>query len=114
MAPSSYELERTGRTLTCIIGAKDISHLELADAIEDCMAAMRNDGASLFIFDLSAVEHFASACIGVLVQFLQDIEAVRGRIILAGCQDSVKFLFRVTRLDHVFDVVDDVDEARKM
>lgn len=113
MATSDYEFDRAGRTLTCTIAAKEVSHLDLADAMDDCMAAMRNDGASQFIFDLSAVEHLASACIGVLVQFLQDIEAVRGRIALVGCQDNVKFLFRVTRLDHVFELFDDVDDARR-
>ena len=106
-----YQIETTGRRLTCTISQRDVSHLELADVIDDCMQQMRNNGVSVFIFDLREVEFLASACLGVLVQFLQDLESTRGKIALVGCQDNVKFIFKVTRLDQVFDLYDDMDEA---
>jgi len=35
-----------------------------------------------------------------------------GLIALAGCQENVAFLFKVTRLDSVFPMYDEVDDAR--
>ncbi len=36
---------------------------------------------------------------------------MRGRIALAGCQDNVAFLFKVTKLDDIFVLFDDLDAA---
>ncbi|MEM1209953.1 MAG: STAS domain-containing protein [Planctomycetota bacterium] len=112
MTPAAIEFEQAGCTVVCTLSNPEVSHLEMQEAVEECANLMRNDGARVFILDLSAVEFLASACIGVLVQFMQDLEHIRGRLALVGCQDPVKFLFQVTRLDQVFHLYDDVDEAQ--
>ncbi len=87
----------------------DASHMQ--EVVVELMECMRYSNASHFVFDFKAVTFASSACIGAMVQFLQDVEHVRGRIALANCSSDVAFLFKVTRLDTVFHLFDDVDEA---
>ena len=111
MLPTGLEIEQEGSIVTCHIGMSEMAHGEMQEMIDDCMDRMRCGNAQHFVFDMSKVEFLASSCIGVLVGFLQDIEHVKGRIALANCQENVRFLFKVTRLDSVFAMYDDVKEA---
>ncbi|MEM0913692.1 MAG: STAS domain-containing protein [Planctomycetota bacterium] len=111
MTPAAIEYDQAGCTVVCTLSDPQISHLEMQEAVEECLNLMRNNGARNVVLDLSGVEFLASACIGVLVEFLQELEHIRGKLALAGCQDPVRFLFQVTRLDQVFLLYDDADEA---
>lgn len=89
----------------------DVTHVEMQEIVAECLERMRYNNAQHFVFDLSTVEFLASACLGALVGFMQEVEHVRGKIALVNCHDNVAFLFKVTRLDHVFEMYDDVQEA---
>jgi len=88
-----------------------VSHDDLQTAVDEAMQRQRYDNAQNFIFDLEGVEFLASVCIGVLVSFLQDVEHCRGRIALVHCTDDVAFLFKATRLDDVFGLYDEIEDA---
>jgi anti-sigma B factor antagonist len=97
-----------------VVGRLEISLLtepQLREAMEEMHAAIRMEGASRFVLDMQEVHFISSACLGCLVEFLQEIEHYRGRLALAGCNKDVAFLFRVTKLDDVIPLHDDVDEA---
>ena len=111
MLPEKYEIEQTGQLVTAHLRAVEIAHQDLQELVEECTQKMRYDKAQNFIFDMKGVEFLASACIGSLVEFLQEVEHCRGQIVLTNCQDNVAFLFKVTRLDQVFKLYDDIDEA---
>jgi len=111
MLPNTIDLEQSGSVVTASIHQAELTYHEMQELVESCVDKMRCDNAQNFIFDLKEVDFLASACIGSLVQLLQDIEQQRGQIVLAGCRDNVAFLFRVTRLDSVFKMYDDADEA---
>lgn len=111
MLPDTIEVEQAGSTVTAHIRQAELSYSEMQELVDTCTDKMRCDNAQNFIFDMAEVEFLASACIGSLVQLLQDIEHQRGQIALAGCQENVAFLFKVTRLDSVFPMYDDVAEA---
>jgi len=112
MTPATIDYDQAGSTVVCTLPNAEISHIELQEVVDECCNLMRTNGARAFILDLSHVEFLASACIGVLVEFMQELEHIRGRLALVGCQDSVKFLFQVTRLDQVFNLYDEMDEAQ--
>ena len=97
--------------VTAHIRQVEVAYQEMQDLVDACVDKMRYENAQNFVFDFAEVEFLASACIGSLVQLLQDIEHQRGQIALAGCQDNVSFLFKVTRLDSVFPMYDEVEEA---
>ena len=111
MTPNTMEIEQRGAIVIAKVGCPDVSHAQMQELVSELEQRMRCDNAQHFIFDLDHVEFLASACLGVMVQFLQDIEHMRGRILLANCSDNVLFLFKVTKLDSVFMVCEDLDEA---
>ena len=111
MLPNDFELEQDGQLVTAYLRAAEVAHDDMQALVEECTEKMRYDNAQNFIFDLAQVEFLASACIGSLVEFLQEVEHCRGQIALVNCQDNVTFLFKVTRLDQVFGLFDDMDEA---
>ncbi len=106
-----YEIDQDGQIVTISVLSSDASHEKIQDAVDDCLDKTRYDNARHFVFDLEEVEYLASACIGVMVEFLREVEHVRGRICLANCQENVAFLFKVTQLDHIFEMFDDVEDA---
>ena len=83
----------------------------MQEVVQDCCEKMRYDHATNFLFDLQHVEFLASSCIGALVELMREVEPIRGKIALGNCADSVLYLFRITKLDSVFGVYDDLDEA---
>ena len=111
MLPNGMDIELNDQVATCRIDMPEVTHLEMQELVDECIQMMRNDNIRNFVFDLSQVEFLASSCIGSLVSFLQDIEHVKGKIAIANCKENVSFLFKVTRLDSVFAIYDDVQDA---
>lgn len=111
MLPEGIELDQAGPVVTVSFGLPEITHADMQEVVSECLERMRYSNAQHFVLDLGPVEFLASACIGALVAFMQDVEHVRGRIVLANCHDNVAFLFKVTRLDTVFEMFDDVKDA---
>jgi anti-anti-sigma factor len=112
MPAPDLQLEQSSTLVVATPALAEISHLDMQDLVDQLTLKHRHDNAHSFILDLSAVQFLASACIGVLVQFLQDLEPSRGRIALACCQPNVQFLFKVTRLDQVFPMYEDLADAK--
>ncbi len=111
MLSNHYQIDVHDKVIVATITDSQISHTQIQELFVELSERMRYDSATLFVLDLGAVEFLASACLGSMVTFLQDLEHVRGRIALANCQPTVAFLFTVTRLDVVFPMHDDVDDA---
>lgn len=108
----TIELDQQDGLVVATISTSYLTHPEMQEITQLLMQKMRNDKATQFVLDLAAVSYLSSACLGEMVTFVQDLQHVRGRIALANCQPDVTFLFKVTRLDHVFPIFEDLDEAK--
>ncbi len=111
MLPDGFEIEQAGQLVTATLRANEVAHDDMQSLVQECVDKIRYDKAQNFVFDLAEVQFLASACIGSLVEFLQEVEHCRGQIALVSCQENVAFLFKVTRLDQVFSMFDDIEEA---
>lgn len=110
-ATSGYELDTRPGTIVARLTEPEVTHLIMQELCEELGDKVRYDNVRRFVLDMTDVRFMPSACLGALVGFLQDLEHVRGQVLLAGCADNVAFIFKVTRLDSVFPLYDDVDEA---
>lgn len=106
-------IEQSGLEVVVSFTSHEVTDPQMQSLMADLTDRMRYDNASTFVFDMGEVEFMASACLGTLVQFLQDIAPMRGRMAIANCRDNILFLFKVTRLDAVFEVYDDLADARE-
>lgn len=105
------DIEQTGPNVTVHVAGPEASHSEFTELVAECCDRMRYENASNFVFDLEKVEFLASACIGALVELLREVEPMRGKIALAQVDENVAFLFKVTKLDDIFGMFDEIDEA---
>ncbi len=111
MLATPYELEQQGSIVIATVMQSELPDTQMQELVTSCVEKLRYDQARDFVFDLTMVEFIASACLGSLVELLQEAEHCKGRILLAGCGDNVAFLFKVTKLDSIFAMFDDVDDA---
>ncbi len=111
MPQDPYEIDQSGNVVTAKLLTPDVSYAQMSEVCQTCIEKLRFENARCFVLDMAGVEFLASACIGALVELLREIEPMRGRIALASCQENVAFLFKVTKLDDIFGLFDDVDDA---
>lgn len=64
-------------------------------------------GERKFVFDFSNSGYIDSSGLGVLVSLSKKIREVNGRLRLAGLNDDLLTLFELTKLDTLFQIVDD-------
>ena len=63
------------------------------------------------VIDLSGVSYIDSSGLAVLIDAMRRVEAYRGKLYLAGMQDSVRTIFETSRLNQAFRIRSDVAEA---
>lgn len=111
MPTDAFDIEQDGQRVTVRVRDQDVSPAEFQEALDVASDHMRYDKAQHFIFDLRDVKYMPSACLGALLSFQQDVEHCRGRIALVHAADSIAALFRITQLDEVFGLFDEIEEA---
>ena len=79
--------------------------------IESLVKELIAKGHKYFVFDLSGVKHMDSTGIGRFIASLNKVMEAGGKMRMAAASGVVREGFRVTRLDTVFEFVDDVETA---
>jgi anti-sigma B factor antagonist len=80
---------------------------------EELKAHMKNivhNGHLQIVIDLSEVEFVDSSGLGAIIATMMALRP-QGRLMVCNVRDNVLALFRLTRMDRVIPVMDDVDEA---
>jgi anti-anti-sigma factor len=111
MLSEPFEIERTNDTVVACVRT---AHVELADAqqlVAELTECIRYENARFFVLDLSEVDVLASACLSNLITFAQDLEHVHGRLVLANCRPTVTTVIKITGLDSLLAMYDDVEAA---
>ena len=66
---------------------------------------------SKLIVDLTGVQYMDSSGVATLVEGLQKLERGGGELVLCGLNDMVQEVFKLTRLDSVFQILPNLEEA---
>ena len=88
------------------------SRIDAAVAIEfkDAMRAETNGSQEIIVLDLSQVEFIDSSGLGAIVAALKNVGAGR-KLALAGLTPTVERVFKLTRMDTVFNIFPTLDGA---
>jgi anti-sigma B factor antagonist len=73
--------------------------------------AMSRDYNRLII-DLSEVPYMDSSGVATLVEAMQQSRRAGSKLVLCGLQERVRSIFEIARLDTVFTIVEDREEAK--
>jgi anti-sigma B factor antagonist len=67
-----------------------------------------------FVVDLGNIQYMQSSDIGVLITVKRRIEAKKGRVVLMNVDPFILDILRTMRIDKLFPVVTDLNEAVKV
>jgi anti-sigma B factor antagonist len=70
-----------------------------------------DQGTTKILLDFSNVDHLSSASLGMLITTKKQIEVVKGRFKLCSIKPQLFEVFKITRLDKVFSIYKNADEA---
>lgn len=80
------------------------------DFKENLLNKVKNEGQSRILINLDAIDFIDSSGLGAMVSVLKVI-GKNGELKIAKPRDQVKNMFDLTRLNLVFNIYDDFDEA---
>ena len=99
-----------GCTVVEVHGDLDLAtQPQLRDGLQPVVDA----GAAQVVVDLTGVGFMDSSALGTLVVMFKALRDGGGRLCLAGVQQPVRVLLRVTSVDRVIDVYDTVQAAER-
>jgi anti-sigma B factor antagonist len=82
----------------------------LAPELKQQLLELVGRGHPLIALDLSEVDFIDSSGLGAIVSVLKQLNG-NGDLVIAGAKPAVLSLFRLTRMDRVFRMFGDTDEA---
>ena len=97
----------------------DLLILELEGDFDSRSAGMAKDeiksaiesGLKRILINLEGVDYIDSAGLGTLVSALKAVRERDGNVWLAGLTSHVKMIIELTRLNRIFEIFDNIDDA---
>ena len=103
------EQRRAGETLV-VAPLEERLDARVATDFKERMAELIASGNSKIVLDLSKVEFIDSSGLGAIVSSLKRMGG-RGDLVVCGLQETTMTMFRLTRMDRVFQVFDSEQQA---
>jgi len=91
------------------IGEIDLSR---APSLRHHLSTALDERPDRLIIDLSEVPYMDSSGVATFVEAMQLARKNGAKLILCGLQDRVRSIFEIARLDTVFTILNDTEEAR--
>ncbi len=103
-----YVKKATIATLTDekILDEADIQALE-----DSIMPLIESTEEIKLVLDFSNVEFLTSSVLGLLIRISKKVYESKGLLMLCGINSKILEIFKITRLDKVFDIYDDRYDA---
>lgn len=106
MANGEWYVQRNEGDVAIISFSQD--HILDAVLIEKMGASLKalvdSEPRSRFILDFKSVDYLSSSALGMLISLQKKIAMKGGQLKLSGIKDSIMEVFRITKLDEVFDI----------
>jgi len=94
--------ERRGVTVVSVLETR--IDATVSDEFKLAVATSVDRGTLLVVLDMTAVSFIDSTGLGALVGGFKGVSAKGGRLVVSGLQPGVASLFKLTRMDKVFEV----------
>ncbi len=104
-------IDLIGPTAVATLTVTALSTREGVGLLLELFDEVSHSGARSLVLDVQNLEYVDSACLGCLVQALNNAIADGGRIALVNTEGAVQELLRVTQLDRLFPICHDVPTA---
>lgn len=91
--------------------AGDIDFSRSPNLRNELMQLMQNKSPAKLVINLAKVEYMDSSGVATLVEAMQMQSKRKGRLVLCQLQPKVESIFKISRLDMVFTIVNDEQQA---
>jgi len=86
---------------------------DLEDVRKFVKECIDNENATEIIFDLEKVDFIDSAGIGFIVSIFKTVKSRNGKFGLGGLKSKPREVFKLTRLDKIIPIYDNVESAKQ-
>lgn len=92
------------------------SRLDVANAkpLVEAVRSSIEQGNYFYVFDFGGTETIDSTALGAIIQLYKSVKSHDGDLRLCRVGDGVKRVLAITRIDRVFSLFDNIDEATKL
>jgi anti-sigma B factor antagonist len=106
MANGEWYVQRNEGDIAIISFSQD--HILDAVLIEKMGASLKalvdSEPRTKFVLDFDSVDYLSSSALGMLISLQKKVAMKGGQLKLCGIKDSIMEVFRITKLDEVFDI----------
>jgi len=95
--------------IVCPMGEIDLGR---SPSLRQQLTQAMSESYDRLVIDLSEVPYMDSSGVATLVEAMQQSRRSGSKLVLCGLQDKVRSIFEIARLDTVFTIVDNCDEAK--
>ena len=103
-------VQKTVENLTVVQPSLETLDTRNVSDFRESIQSLLMEGKNL-VLDMSNITFVDSAGLGALLSALKQVSSVGGSLRLACLNDDVLNLFRLVRMNRVFEIFDSVDEA---
>lgn len=96
-------------TIVRPIGEIDLGR---SPSLRQQLADIMSNHSGRLVIDLSEVPYMDSSGVATLVEAMQQSRRSGSKLVLCGLRDKVRSIFEIARLDTVFTIVNDCEEAK--
>jgi anti-sigma B factor antagonist len=100
-----------GVTVVSFVDSKIVSEEAIQEVGDQLYALVDEEGHKNILLNFSNVQFLSSAALGKFINLKKRIGAVKGKLKLCCIHPDLFEVFRITRLDQVFEIYDDEQEA---
>jgi anti-sigma B factor antagonist len=86
--------------------------LSRSPSLRQQLTEIQSSSPKRLIIDLTDVPYMDSSGVATLVESMQQARRTGSTLVLCGLQDKVRSIFEIARLETVFTIVGDCDEAK--
>lgn len=88
-----------------------LDQINIQEIGEEMYSVVESTPNVKLVVDFRGVEYLSSTALGKLITLKKKVEAVHGKLRLAAIKPEIMEVFRITRLDTIFDIKKDVADA---
>lgn len=100
-------------TVVTFVDEKILEEMDIQSLKESIMSVVEEGGRINLILDFSNVRFLSSAVLGLLMRISKKVYEQEGSLKLCNISSRLYEIFKITRLNKIFDIFDDVDSAIK-
>lgn len=114
MAMRRLDIEEVGAvTVARFVDKKILEETNIQLIGNELFALVDEEGRKKLILDFSLVEYFSSAALGKLITLDKKVKASKAKLRLCSINPEIYEVFAITRLNKLFDIRDNREEALK-